>query len=71
MPIRDLNRDYDLRLPEDIATTLAGLLIHEAQIIPEESQVFIYHSYRFEVLNRESQRITRIKLTPMPNDHLQ
>ncbi len=62
-PIRDLNRDFDWRLPEDSATTIAGLLIHEAQIIPEESQTFIYHGFRFEVLQRQAQRITRIKMT--------
>ena len=63
VPIRDLNRDYDWRLPEENATTIAGLLIHEAQIIPEQSQVFIYHGFRFEVLQRKAQRITLIKLT--------
>ena len=63
--IRDLNRDFDWRLPEENATTLAGLLIHEAQIIPNESQEFIYHGFRFEVLQRQAQRITRIKLTQL------
>lgn len=64
LPIRDLNREFDWRLPEDDATTIAGLLIHEAQIIPDEFQVFIYHGFRFEVLQRQAQRITKIKLTP-------
>lgn len=63
VPIRDLNRDYDWKLPEEKATTIAGLLIHEAQIIPEQSQEFIYHGFRFEVLQRKAQRITRIRLT--------
>lgn len=66
VPIRDLNRDLDWRLPEVHATTIAGLLIHEAQIIPNESQVFIYHCFRFEVLQRRAQKITKIKLTPLP-----
>ena len=66
VPIRDLNRDLDWRLPEVHATTIAGLLIHEAQIIPDESQVFIYHDFRFEVLQRQAQKITKIKLTPLP-----
>ncbi len=62
-PVRDLNREIDWRLPEDLATTVAGLLIHEAQMIPEESQVFIYHGFQFEVLERQAQRITKIRLT--------
>ena len=61
-PIRDLNRQFEWKLPDDTATTIAGLLIHEVQIIPEESQVFIFHGFRFEVVERKAQRITRIKL---------
>ena len=62
MPVRDLNRDMDWRLPEEPATTIAGLLINEAQMIPEKSQVFIYHGFRFEVMERQSQRITLLKI---------
>ena len=58
MPVRDLNRELDWKLPEESATTIAGLLINEAQMIPERSQVFIYHGFRFEVVDRKSQRIT-------------
>src|SRR6056297_831913 len=35
MTIRDLNRATDWSLPDDEANTVAGLIIHEAQIIPE------------------------------------
>ena len=62
MAVRDLNRELDWRLPEEPATTIAGLLIHEAQTIPEMSQVFIYHGFRFEVIERQSQRITRLRI---------
>ncbi len=40
MTIRDLNRATDWQLPDDEANTLAGLVIHEAQTIPAEGQVF-------------------------------
>ena len=33
--IRDLNRQFDWHLPDDEATTVAGLLIYEARRIPE------------------------------------
>lgn len=68
VPIRDLNRDFDWHLPEIHATTVAGLLIYEAQIIPNESQVFIYHGFRFEVLQRKAQKINRIKMTRLPEN---
>ena len=35
VPIRDLNRAMDWSLPDDEATTIAGLVIHEARSIPE------------------------------------
>ena len=65
MAVRDLNRYLDWRLPEEPATTVAGLLINEAQMIPEKSQVFIYHGFRFEVVERQSQRITLLKIRKM------
>ncbi|SDU40119.1 HlyC/CorC family transporter [Stappia sp. ES.058] len=65
VPIRDLNRAFDWRLPDDEATTIAGLVIHEARMIPEERQAFTFHDYRFTVLRREKNRITRLRMTPL------
>lgn len=63
--IRDLNRAMDWRLPDDEANTLAGLVIHEAQMIPTEGMAFIFHGFRFEVAQRRENRLTRIKLRPL------
>ena len=49
VPIRDLNRVLDWNLPDDEATTIAGLVIHETQSIPEEKQAFTFHGKRFIV----------------------
>ena len=62
MTIRDLNRACDWNLPDEEANTIAGLVIHEAQTIPAEGQVFSFHGYRFEVLGREANRITRLRI---------
>lgn len=62
--IRDLNRSLNWRLPDDEANTIAGLVIHEAQSIPKPGQVFMFHGYRFEVIGREHQRITRLRILP-------
>ncbi len=64
MPVRDLNRIYGWNLPEDKATTIAGLIIHEAQTIPEVGQTYTFHGFRFEILARERHRITRIRMQP-------
>ena len=65
MTIRDLNRATDWHLPDDEANTIAGLVIHEAQMIPNEGQVFSFHGFRFEVVARRENRITRLKLRPL------
>lgn len=65
MTIRDLNRAMDWRLPDDEANTIAGLVIHEAQMIPNEGQVFSFHGFRFTVIARRENRITKLKLRPL------
>ena len=58
--IRDLNRAMDWQLPDEDAVTIAGLVIHEAQTIPEQGQKFIFHNHRFEVVSRRRNQITRL-----------
>ncbi|WP_299029902.1 HlyC/CorC family transporter [uncultured Sulfitobacter sp.] len=65
MTIRDLNRANDWSLPDEEANTVAGLVIHEAQMIPTRGQVFLFHGFRFEVLAREGNRITKLKMRPL------
>ncbi len=65
MTIRDLNRATDWRLPDNEANTVAGLVIHEAQMIPTEGQVFSFHGFRIEVVTRRENRITRLKMRPL------
>ena len=65
VPIRDVNRLMDWDLPDEEATTIAGLVIHEAQTIPNPGQAFTFHNYRFEVLRRQRNRITSLRVTPL------
>ncbi|MEO4000652.1 HlyC/CorC family transporter [Mesorhizobium sp. CAU 1732] len=64
VPIRDLNRALDWNLPDEEATTIAGLVIHETQSIPKERQAFTFHGKRFIVMKRDKNRITRIRIRP-------
>lgn len=64
VPVRDLNRAFDWTLPDEDATTVAGLVIHESQIIPEEKQAFTFHGMRFIVLKRSRNRITKLSVRP-------
>ncbi|HEY7670421.1 MAG TPA: HlyC/CorC family transporter, partial [Hyphomicrobium sp.] len=65
VPIRDVNRMMDWNLPDDEATTIAGLVMHEAQAIPYQGQRFNFHGFRFEVLRRQKNRITSLQVTPL------
>jgi Mg2+/Co2+ transporter CorB len=65
VPIRDLNRVMDWHLPDEEATTIAGLVIHESRSIPEPGQTFTFHGFRFQVLRRARNRITGLRITPL------
>jgi len=60
--IRDLNRQFDWQLPDEEAATAAGLVLHEARRIPEIGQAFVFHGFRFEILGRQRNQITSIKV---------
>jgi Mg2+/Co2+ transporter CorB len=61
--IRDLNRAMDWDLPDDDWVTVAGLVIHEAQTIPEPGQTFIFHGHRFQVMRRQKNQITSLRVS--------
>ena len=65
VPIRDLNRAMDWSLPDEEATTVAGLVIHEARSIPDVGQSFTFHGFRFNVLRKTRNRITALRITPL------
>ncbi|HLA01135.1 MAG TPA: HlyC/CorC family transporter [Aestuariivirga sp.] len=64
VPLRDLNRALNWNLPDEEATTIAGLVIHEARMIPDVGQVFNFHGFRLEVLKKRKHQVTSVKLTP-------
>lgn len=64
VPIRDLNREFGWNLPEDVAITIAGLVLHEARRIPEVGQVYAFFGFRFEILKREGTRISELRIVP-------
>lgn len=68
VPIRDLNRALDWELPDEEAVTIAGLVIHEAQTIPERGQVFQFHNARFEVVERRRNQITKLRVSVSPDE---
>ncbi|HEY5006942.1 MAG TPA: transporter associated domain-containing protein, partial [Caulobacteraceae bacterium] len=62
--IRELNRAMDWDLPDQDAVTVAGLVIHEAQAIPDVGQTFIFHGHRFQIMRRQRNQITALRVWP-------
>jgi Mg2+/Co2+ transporter CorB len=62
--IRDLNRAMNWDLPDDEAVTVAGLVINEAQRIPEVGQAFTFHNHRFRVTERKGNQLTVLQIWP-------
>jgi Mg2+/Co2+ transporter CorB len=64
MPIREVNRALDWSLPDEEASTMAGLVIHEARAIPEVGQRFAFYGYQFEILRRQRNQISALRVVP-------
>jgi len=63
--IRDLNREFDWDLPDDEDySTMAGLIIHEAQTVPEAGQSFSFFGFRFDIVKRQRNQITQVRVSP-------
>ena len=66
--LRDLNRRFEWALPDEEASTVAGLVLHEARVIPDVGQAFTFHGFRFEILRRQRNQITALRMTPPSTD---
>jgi Mg2+/Co2+ transporter CorB len=66
--VRDLNRAMDWHLPDEDAVTVAGLVIHEAQAIPEPGQIFMFHGHLFQVQRKVRNQITLLNVSPRLNE---
>jgi Mg2+/Co2+ transporter CorB len=60
--LRDINRELDWKLPDDNATTIAGLIIHEAQSIPDIGQSFTFHGFQFQIMKKQRNQITLLRV---------
>jgi Mg2+/Co2+ transporter CorB len=66
--VRDINREFEWDLPDEEASTIAGLVLHESRRIPEVGQSFMFHDFRFDIVDRQSNQITQIRVTPPVNE---
>ncbi|HIM20958.1 MAG TPA: hypothetical protein EYM28_10200, partial [Rhodospirillales bacterium] len=47
--------------------TVAGLILHESRRIPEVGQTFLFYGVRFEVLRRQRNQITAVRVAQQKN----
>ena len=62
--IRDLRRELDWELPDDEYSTVAGLLLYETRQVPKVGQKFKFHEFQFEVVRRQRNQVTLVRITP-------
>jgi len=64
--IRDLVRDlgWDNLPQDDDYATIAGLILFESQRIPSVGQSFTFHGFRFDLLKKQRNQITVVRITP-------
>jgi len=60
--IRDLNRALGWNLPDDDATTIAGLVLNETRTIPSPGQEFRFHGTRLRILRRTGNKLERMRV---------
>ena len=58
--IRDINRQLGWDLPDEHAATVAGLVLHEARVIPDLGAMFEFFGYRFTIAEKKTNQITQI-----------
>ncbi len=66
--IRDLNREFDWGLPDEEYATLAGLILFESRRVPSVGQTFTFFGFRFEILKKQKNQISLVRVTPVPEN---
>lgn len=62
--IRDLNREFDWRLPDEEYATIAGLILFESRMVPDINQSFRFHGFQMDIVRKQRNQITLVRVTP-------
>lgn len=63
LKIRDLNRKMGWNLPDEEFTTVAGLILYETGRIPNVGNIFIFHNFKFQILEKKRHQLIKIKVS--------
>lgn len=59
--VRDINKKLRWQLPEDHASTIAGIMIHELERIPDIGEEFDLFGLHLKILQKEENHVTQIQ----------
>jgi len=63
LPVRDLETQYNIALPEDPTyATVGGFVLNQLQFIPRGGESFEYGGNRFTVIEMDRRRVARVKI---------
>ncbi len=62
VPVRLLNREFEWDLPDEYATTIAGLVIHHSKKIPNQGDIFDLHNFTIQIISKNRHKITQLKV---------
>jgi Mg2+/Co2+ transporter CorB len=68
VPVRDLNRELDWALPEEDATTVAGLVISQSGPSLTPGSASPFSATPFEIMRRQRNQITALRIVPPRSD---
>ena len=68
--IRDINRELDIQIPDTFYSTIAGYIIHETESFPDVGQIFSFGDIRYEIVNKNKNQITQIKMVLPKKDSI-
>jgi len=67
--LRELNREHDWELPENLGQNLSELIVNERGYVPQEKQMLHLHGLEIKVLKRTRHHVTLLEVTPAKNTH--
>ena len=68
VPLRDINRKFNWNINDENAVTIAGYLLDMTRTIPEEGQRFVFDGFQFEIIKRNKNQISSVKISKLQEE---
>lgn len=68
VPLRDINRKFNWNINDENAVTIAGYLLDMTRTIPEQGQRFVFDGFQFEIIKRNKNQISSVKISKLQEE---